>query len=396
MGTTSWDQAQGLPPILTWCIALLSDDNRWQSVAGSGAVYDECRREGQQQLKEPHRTAAKADAWQAVVIQDFQRWLESADTSIYNCISLAQRRQIRSWLAVPMQVDGKVRALMIAHSPHAHYFSAFRVRLMEHAAKRLLPLLAAAQREIRTRSAFTAAVMYEVKNDSHAALLLLKQIVAEHAPGPPSEALTDIYHYVEGLNALGQDALDVFQLGRGERFQDPTGPERDQTVILGDLLGGMTLGWVTLYEDTRLDIDLPEPLGRRRIRIIRASSFRRVARILMHNAFRHGREWVRIAVHLQESQNADTRLLIEVSNLAYEEIASSLAERLNLAIARLGSSPLARGRLGLAVARQLTTESGGTLGEFESASTNDEDLVTVKISLSWPIQSITENQDETT
>jgi hypothetical protein len=206
MGTTPWYQAQGIPPILTWCIALLGDDNRWQSVAGSGAVCEECRREGQQGLVEPHRTAAKTGAWQAIVIQDFQRWLENAGTSVYACLSPAQRQQIRSWLAVPTQVDGKVRALMIAHSPHAYYFSAFRVRLMEHAAKRLLPLLAAAQREIRTRSAFAAAVMHEVKHDSHAALLLLNQVMVETALKPPSQALTEVVHYVEGLNALGQAA----------------------------------------------------------------------------------------------------------------------------------------------------------------------------------------------
>ncbi|WP_141699116.1 response regulator [Candidatus Thiosymbion oneisti] len=393
LGTTSWDGIDGKPPISTWYIALLTDDTHWQAVAGVGDSYDQCRREGQQGLSEPHRIAVSTAAWQAVVVQDFQSWLEQTGDGPYRCIRDEQRRRIASWLAIPMQVDGKIRALMVVHSPHTCYFTAFRVQLLEQAAKRLLPLLAAAQREIRTRSAFTAAVMHEVKNDSHAALLLLREIEEKPRQSPSTEKLTELRHYLEGLNGLGQDALDVFQLGREEKIQDRREHDQDQIHVLGKLIEGMILGWRTLYEDTRLEIDFTEDLAHRRVEVMHALSFRRVGRVLMHNAFRHGRDWVRIRVELRQQGNNEEapRLVLTIANLAYDQVAGSLAEHLNLAEARIGSSPLARGRLGLAVARQLTTEAGGTLGKFETKPTGDEDEVQVRISLSWPIQLITEN-----
>lgn len=298
LGTTPWDGANGKTPLSTWYIALLTDEAHWQAVAGVGDAYDECRREGQQKLSEPHRTVISTEAWRAVVVQDFQAWLERTGDGPYRCIRDEQRRRMASWLAVPMQVDGKLRALMVVHSSHACYFTAFRVRLLEQTAERLLPLLAAAQRETRTRSAFTAAVMHEVKNDSHAALLLLREIEGKSAQPPNTSVLTELRHYLEGVNALGQDALDIFQLGRAERIQDRREQDKNQSHVLGELIKSMTLGWRTLYEDTELRTDLAENLARRRVKVMRALSFRRVGRVLLHNAFRHGRDWVRIGVEL--------------------------------------------------------------------------------------------------
>jgi DNA-binding NarL/FixJ family response regulator len=388
MGTSPRHHPRRAEPLGAWYVALLDGDDSWQSVAGTGSAYDHCRREGRQVLGEPHRTASRGHAWQAVVIQDFQRWLHRSGAEAYPCLDEDQRSALGSWLSVPMQVDGKVRGLMVAHSPHRHYFTAFRVRLMEHASKRLLPLLAAAHREARTRSAFTAAVMHEVKNDSHAALLLLEQLQAQDLPIATRETMIEIRHYLMGLNTMGQDALDVFQLGRGERFHGGGSTEQDQVLRLGELLDSMTLGWITLYETTRLDLSIPPDLHNQRIRLLRASAFRRVARVLMHNAFRHGRDWVHIRAELLPVANGDARLQIEVRNLADVQVASTLAEHLNLAIAKLGSSPLARGRLGLTVARQLTTESGGMLGDLEINESTVPDMVDVGVTLSWPIHAV--------
>jgi DNA-binding response OmpR family regulator len=386
MGTTPWLQSEEGHPISTWYIALMTDETHWQAVAGWGNTYEACRQYGGHELMEPHATAKAKDAWKATVVQNFQNWTQREPNHSYRYMKMDQVALIGAWLAVPIQVDGSVRALMVVHSPHAYYFTAFRVNLMENTAERLLSLLAAAERETRARSAFAASVMHEVKNDSHTALMILDQIQKEATSQVWAISLAEIRHHLEGLNALGQDTLDIFQLGLDKCIPIQSKPDKALSITMESLIKGTIVGWHILYPDTTLEREISEALATRKISITHHLAFKRVLRVLLHNAFRHGRQWVRIEVALDESHkvNGGGCLNITVKNLADEQMINNLTERLNPAISGLGSSPFIRGRLGLAVARQLVKEAGGFLDNLQLSKTNAGDTEAI-INLAWPI-----------
>nr|VFK39051.1 MAG: Signal transduction histidine kinase [Candidatus Kentron sp. SD]VFK43913.1 MAG: Signal transduction histidine kinase [Candidatus Kentron sp. SD] len=385
-GSTPWSQqAQKSLLISDWYLALISDD-AWQVVAGWGDAYEICRQHNGQMVNIPRDIVTTSKAWQAIVIQEFQTW--SKDVFAPSCIGDERYKAIGSWLAVPMQVEGKVRAWMVVHSPHAHYFTAFHIKLLEHAAQRLLPLLAAAQRETRARSAFTAAVMHEVKNDSHTALMVLDLVQQEmdrEVAGEVKEYLTEIRHHLEGLNTLGQDTLDIFRTGGNRRAQEWGDAERDITATLGNLLENSTLGWRGLYEDTEFQSDLPKELATCKVRIPCILDFKRVLRVLLHNAFRHGEDWVHMVIELQRDAHGDGKLKLTIRNGASDDVISDLRQTFGSAMDNPGASPLTRGRLGLAVAKQLTLEVGGSLSELQYTK-QDEDRGQTTICLHWPIE----------
>nr|VFK53932.1 MAG: Signal transduction histidine kinase [Candidatus Kentron sp. TUN]VFK55857.1 MAG: Signal transduction histidine kinase [Candidatus Kentron sp. TUN] len=377
------------PQVSSWCIVLISDGQThvsnspyWRVVAGWGNAYGECRANGGR-MDIPHAISTQGGPWKAVVIQNFQVWSEKAEDIHCECLSEKTREHIGSWLAVPMQVQGRIQALMVVHSPHAHYFTRFHSQLMERAAKRLLPLLAAALRETRARDAFTAAVMHEIKNESHGARLLVDRIQRKAEDTEWTRDLIKVRHYLDELNALGQDTLDIFRVGHGDRVRASKGKD-EGTTTLGKLIDNATLGWVTLYRDMEFDPRLPEELAAREMTIPHVQDFRRVLRVLLHNAFRHGRDWVRIAAQSKDGADGGTQIQLTVINRSYKDTVLPLDQALNSAIDRPSDSPQVGGRLGLVVAKQLATEAGGSLGTLQYTGEGNK-LGETKISMSWPV-----------
>lgn len=385
-GITPWpEQDEKGPPVSAWCIAIVDDRQGWQVVAVSGMAYESCRSNGGW-VGIPHAIAAQGEPWKAAVIQAFQAWSKTEEGAPCECLGDDMRHQIGSWLGVPMRVEGKTQALMVVHSPHACYFTQFHSQLMEYAAERLLPLLAAALRETRARNAFTAAVMHEVKNESHAARQLMDQVQCEAGETEWAKNLIEIRCYLDELNALGQDTLDIFRVGGGGRIQ-ASGNKKDEgatTTTLNRLLENATLGWRILYEDTKFDIQCPDELATRGIAIPHALDFQRALRVLLHNAFRHGRDWVRVAARLGDKTGGNHRLELTITNTAYRDMVASLAQTSDSAVDQPSASPMIRGRLGLVVARQLATEAGGVLGTLQYKE-GEGDSGRAEITLSWPV-----------
>nr|VFK29360.1 MAG: Response regulator receiver domain-containing protein [Candidatus Kentron sp. MB]VFK74762.1 MAG: Response regulator receiver domain-containing protein [Candidatus Kentron sp. MB] len=383
------EQSKKGAPISDWYLVLIIDDAHWQAVAGWGEAYETYRQQEEQMSGPPPRLVADQEAWKALMIQDFQSWSRKARGVSHNDTNGDGEtgKAIGSWLAVPMQAEGRIRAAMVVHSPHAHYFTAFHTRLMEDAARGLLPLLAAAMRETRARSAFTAAVMHEIKNDSHAALMLLDQAQGGDDQAVCAESLIEMRHHLESLNDLGEDTLDVFQIGRSRYIQKWRHDDRDMLTTPGELIKNAILGWHILYEDTKLDVQLPEDLAARKIRVSRTLAFKRVLRVLLHNAFRHGFDWVHVGVELQDGVDVAGELKLTIRNGAYDDVISNLNRTFGSATDNPGASPLIRGRLGLAVARQLTLEARGALSKLQYEQQN-EDEGEATIILSWPIRMV--------
>jgi hypothetical protein len=390
MGTSPWVPGGREPPISSWHIALKSDEKHWQAVAGWGAIYDACRQTGGHALGPPHSHAFDT-AWEAVVIQDYQAWRQrSADCC--GCVNDGQCRATGSWLAVPMKVAGDVRAMMVVHSPHPFYFTAFRVRLLENAAKRLLPLLAAALREVRARSAFAAAVMHEVKNDAHSALMVLDGVQAQAKGQPWATPLAEVRHHLEGLDLLGQDTLEIFRLGLSAHGRTRRSDDKDLSFVVKDLFANTFRGWEVLYDQTEVKMEIPADLARQTIRVSRALAFNRVMRVLLHNAFRHGFDWVNVSVALKGGGQDGRQLEMTITNPAYRDVASALAENVDFAGQALGASPLVRGRLGLAVARQLALDAGGNISELGLAPAADEQTE-ARVTLTWPVHLLNDTSE---
>lgn len=382
MGNTPCPPTARGSPISSWHIALKTDPDHWQAVAGFGAIYDSCRRYGGHVLTAPH-AHAMGNPWSAVVIQEYPAWRQSVQKCC-RCEHDERCQGTGSWLAVPMMVAGSVRAMMVVHSPHSFYFTAFRVELLESAAERLLPLLAAALREVRARSAFAAAVMHEVKNDAHSALMVLDTVQRGAKGEDWAASLAEIRHHLEGVELLGQDTLEIFRLGLSEHGRTRQGEDPEITSAVEDLIKSAVGGWDILYEDTKVTLNIPSGLAKRRFKVRRALSLKRVLRVLLHNAFRHGFDWVRVEVGLSGDTTDETWLRLTVINAAFGDVAAALADKVDLVTQGLGASPLVRGRLGLAVARQLALDAGGSIGELNLSASEDEETE-ARVTLNWPV-----------
>lgn len=371
--------------ISSWHITLETSDTRWQAVAGWGRDFDDCRRCGSRQIQEPHGAAFSATPWKAMVIQDYRKWIETAANSCA-CDHRHQCHDIGSWLAVPM-IIGQKRALMIVHSPCAYYFTEFSSELMEHAAKRILPLLFIILSAVRVRATFALAVMHEVKNDAHAALLLLNEMQQSAQPESWVPALAEVRHHLEGLELLGQDTLDLFRVGLGAHNVDRQPDDKDTTVNLKEFFAGVILSWNILYEETEARLALSTDLLEQRVTIHRPLAFKRVLRTLLHNAFRHGRDWVSIRIVLdnKEESNGISTLTIAISNPIPSELADALGELGDPTGATTSSSPLTRGHMGLAVSKQLCADAGGTLEDLKTSAADDEEIVQANVTVHWPV-----------
>lgn len=386
-GTTPWKEKYDESPLSCLYIALLTGESCWYPVAGSGKAYQLLRAMGESQTTEPHRTLFGRQAWTPIAIQDFQAWLTYAPSAPYQGLLPEVLDGVKGWAAVPMQVEGRVAALLVAHTPHPNYFTELRLKLLKQAAQRLFPLLAAAQRETRARSALTASLMHEVKNDAHAAAMMLNRFREEFWQ-ENNTILSELAHYLDGLEAMGRNSLDVFQLGRPDRIEAREQQQKSVIFQLSDLRDALIKGWDTLYERTKINSTISTDA---RIEVEHATAFRRVLRILMHNAFRHGRDWVRLTLTLRtiDGHPDRDRLEITVANLGVRKVALGLSEQAHPAISGVGVSPLARGRLGLVVARQLVTEAGASLSPLEfDREGDDESYVEVTVQLNWPVRAL--------
>lgn len=393
LGNTTYSNNM-LPAIASWQVVHIRRSQYWHAVAGDGEVHCACNRLGDIPLQHQNLlNASRGEPGQAVVIQDFRTWqpnLEaSGNVAEGVCVGCSSQvcRTMGSWLAVPIALNKQVAALMVVHSPHAYYFTALRVELMETAAKRILPLLAAAIREEQRSSVLAVSVMHEVKNEAHTALMSL----TPQGPDGPTATLLDtetLRFHLENLQTIGQDALDVFRLGLHSKSEGtPDGVESELTLTPKQLLTSQLHGWSLFYDDKAITLHCEEPWAEQKLRISRPVSLKRALRALLHNAFRHGEASVSINVNVDVKENANVgdqaRLVITIANPADRRIAEVLCQKSGAAGR---PAPSISSHLGLAISRQLSSDAGGSLSAFAAtAIAGRDDWVEVAITLSWPV-----------
>lgn len=387
-------------PLSGWYLALAQDDEQWLAVAGGGSIYRKYQEHGSPlPMFPPHRQAFSCEFWQAQAIQDFQAWLASGKGAGQGELPKSYRflaeevKGVGSWLAVPMPLEDSGRALMVVHSPYRFHFTKLRCHLLEDAARRLLPPLAAALQQSKVRGAFTAAVMHEVKTDAAAALLHCEALEdywnthPELCDAETTQRLNMLRHYLEGLSELGRDFLDVLRPGGGAgmRFQEDLDYELglSQQVIARDWLENLLRPWRWLY-DTQRQVSVIDTIGQRLLRLPAPMMLRRVARALLQNAFRHGETEIVLRLALLDGGSS---LELTITNCAHADVAAGIQVGARAVTAQIGPVPQARARVGLANAIRLTQAVKGTLRiEHEPfMGKSEDDLVQVKAELCWPL-----------
>ena len=404
-------------PISDWYLALDLGQDQWQAVAGNGSAYERYREHSSPiEMLAPHKESFQAELWKSQVIQDFSAWFEKicSDTSedfSRSCLWLRQSQErIGAWLAIPMELEGHLKALMVVHSPYRFHFTALRCSLLESAARRLLPPFASAVAESRIRGAFAAAVMHEVKNDAATAILHCERLEKEIISLPVErsavlEELTMLRHYLEGLNELGRDFLDILRPSSDDPSRGDDNLAREieqlQTVKIADWFENQLKPWRWLYGDLR-KIDLNNISGdgaseSDQIILCAPILLKRVFRVLLQNAFRHGEICVLIEWKISGSETADCAaeswLELTITNPAYESVAMSLKGGVSSASSQIGPSAQARARVGLTNADSLTKSMGGKLTfEVENdkeiskdGALGDEAMKKVSAHLRWPL-----------
>lgn len=394
-------------PLSGWYIALAQGKEQWVAVAGEGPIYYKYQAHGSPlPMLPPHRHAFDGKLWQAQAIQDFQAWLAQSNESRHGELPEPYRfladevSGIGSWLAVPMPLQGSGHALMVVHSPYRFHFTELRCHLLHDAARRLLPPLAAALLQSKVRGAFTAAVMHEVKTDAHAALLHCEEL-EEHwnthpelRDGESMQRLGMLRHYLEGLSELGRDFLDVLRPDGDAttRFQEDLEYEmgQSQQIVAGEWLDNLLRAWRWLYRDR--PVSVTDAIGEVPLRLPAPMLLRRVARVLLQNALRHGEGG--IALHLALA-DAGRYLQLTITNLAHADVVAGIQGGASAVTAQIGPAPQARARVGLANAHRLTQAVKGSLRiEHEPFKKKREDgLLQVQAVLCWPLTH-TQSQNE--
>lgn len=396
-GSCQLDLAK-ISPLTGWYLALALGQDEWLPIAGAGEAFCAYRSQGGPlPLLPPHKQALKGEAWIPQPIQDFHSWHQTnaapPDEAFF---SVTLSNSIGSWLGVPMQLEGSVRALMVVHSPYRYHFTRLRCHLLKDAAQRLLPPLAAAVQESKVRGAFTAAVMHEVKNDAAVALRHCEWL-GEHVRNQTGESgieqrLDMLRHYLEGLEQLGRDFLDVLRPNGDaqSRYQDDIEYELSQraSVKPGAWLENQLRPWRWLYDDTPLEIQVD--VADNEICLAAPMLLRRVSRVLLQNAFRHGEGRVEISLSTKQYGGRDC-LALCIANPSYASVAMGL--RGGAGVAQIGVASQARARVGLSNAGRLAKAVGGNLEvdhkECEPAGHNGtfeiEAMHRVFAHLLWPL-----------
>lgn len=388
-------------PLNGWYLALRLGENTWQAIAGAGEVYEAYRLHGRAlPLSQPQALALGQREWNKTVIQDFSSWFERA-IGAYSDFLLSDYAflgecplKIGAWFGIPIPLGVEGEGVMVVHSPYRFHFTEMRCRLLREAAKRLLPPLVSALRESKTRSAFTGAVMHEVKNDAASAMLECEALERELAAGDAGRVeqhLGMLKHYLEGMDKLGQDFLNVLRPDPSTILvEDDLEYELGQTdrIVVGPWVENLQRPWAWLY---------PERLGRiedkteGHILIVPAHVWlRQVTRVLLQNAFRHGAGPVNVFLE-KVCRDGRPLLSITVSNPAYSSVAQGVAPGGCTALSHIGPAAQAGTRVGLLHAKELAHAVQGSLltrhEPIESLKSNDSDdpLLRFTAYLIWPL-----------
>ncbi|RQP22973.1 ATP-binding protein [Piscinibacter terrae] len=391
-----------------WYLVTLVNDDQWQAVAGSGQAYTVFREAGPLELAGPHAHAV-AKARQALQRVSADGSPQVPEPTVYQDIDgrlvdelkralprssvtriAAMLDATRTWVAVPMVFDGGASALMVLHFDGTHAMHSVKLDLVAHAAKRLLPPLLVALSEEFRRENWTSAVVHELKTDSLALLGYQEEFKERHgAVVKRDEDLRLIQHLAEGLAALAQDYLAVMH-------EQVVPSDDDRSSELNEVFREALWPWLAFYRRHAVklawqpispdDVDterMPAPTWWPEAHLVQAPQFRRVLRVLLHNAFRHGAGQVRISGRWKTLGERRLFVLLVVNSCRLED-ARTAPSGLHTYAAQVKPTHVRR-TLGLENAYRLARDAGGTINTRIKVQDEAAGKAIFAVQLRWPV-----------
>ena len=352
-------------PILNWFFVVERNQDRMDMPAGAGNLWRLYQDEPQGMAKSSLVQRLLNDSnpdWSFLVVQDYQHWRQQDPEALEPAWKAyaVELAKVKTWVAVKLpSQSGFAPGLMVVHigdTKDAAWASV--LHLLVVTAQRLFPPFMLALSEQHERTAWAAAVVHEIKTDA----LVLQQLVKQARDEPSSMAtlmprLLDLAH---GIDNLSRDFLSTLD----ERFDRPVPDESAAAwVDVGEQLTTALAPWRLRYPHIECTPDFSH-LGQAPIHLAAHRLWRRVIRVLLHNAFRHGRVQVEVKAVL-----AGNHLQLTVRNLASADAVTQLQLTHHQQLGDL-NAPFARMRVGLRNARLLCKEGGrciaGTHGDGET------------------------------
>lgn len=326
--------------------------------------------------------------WTFRTVQDYPTWRQ--DNPVIPVAGVEQRVQdelalVRTWVGIRLpQQQGFPKAMMVVHiSDATHSAWTTVLQLLVIAAQRLYPAFMLALADEHERSAWAASVVHELKTG--AATMHQSLRLAAQKPNAQIKftRLIDIAH---GLENLSSDYLSFLDPKHAlfDNSDMPAAPVR----VLEQVYHALA-PWTDRYPQRAYQVDPTDLVTDQEMRLAAPHLWRRVIRVLLHNAFRHGKQDVAVKI----ARRGD-RLQLTVTNAAGQDAIAQL-------IAAHGSgrgpitAPYATVRVGMRAALRLCRAAGAGL-DWHAGEPDPDGLQQVKHELSWPVQPATTGQGTAT
>ncbi len=376
-------------PVLNWLFVTQRDASQVDVPAGAGALFHHYAEHGGalplvgplRQLFDPNTVAwtlyveQEHDAWWREHGDDLARkWPSRGWSATQKQQALNELREVKTWVGIRLpRAAGFSTAVMVVHlggKPNQAWVSV--LHLLVQAAKRLYPPFLLAQSERLERIAWSAAVMHEMKTET-ATLNTEFEALEKELKDKDDPLLVSMRATVQSVNDLAVDYLRNLD----ESYEQPRQNElRAETVNVDETLHRA----LAPFAVTHSAVNLQQADFNAGTRTLKAPAlWRRVVRVLLHNAFRYGDRRVWLAARCEGEE-----LLVSVQNDARHDAVEEL-KTLNLQEIRTGRAAYLRLRVGLRSAHILARDAEASL-EGPKFETTAQGSATVAFELRWPLQ----------
>jgi len=389
------DQGTGAgPTIKTWLFATAHGKDNIDVPAGAGEQWEARYRVGDPgswpRRPELQRLMGDDGAldWDFWSIPDYQSVLqrELPDLEKRDRIVGKKANEIGSWLAIRMPaVEGFQRTVMVLHFLEKDAPTASVIELAITAGKRLFAPLMLAFSERREFSHWGAAVMHEMKTEIP--MLVTDLETAQTQADPDSIMSTRLGVIREQARSIEGLALDYLAtLDPTAALVDQQALERLDALKIDEELEKLLQRWEQMYPHLHV---VRKELSTRTVPLHAYRVWRRVLRVLLHNAFRHGRGTVEV-----EAVTTASHLIVTLRNGATPVSLQQLREVIEGSGGqRKTPTAYVRRRIGLHTAYRLCKSVGAQVRITCSPENAEPGLVVQR--LRWPKEPPTASQPET-
>lgn len=366
--------------VRNWFFATEFDEKHIEVPAGAGPIWDVYQRVGQPLSKSSLVQRLWHDDlpdWVFLTVQDYPEWQGRntvATPPKHESAVRDELAKVKTWVGIRLpQQQGFPRAMMVVHISDATCAAWSTVlHLLVTAAHRLYPPFMLALADEHERSAWAASVVHELKTSAATMHQALKQSKSLAASSLNFTRLIDIAHGIENLSRDYLSFLDP-KYALFDANDLPAG-----NVAVKDQLHHALKPWTDRYPTRQCVLDTSALDDRNEQQVAAHHLWRRVIRVLLHNAFRHGKGTVSVRLDIR-----DHHLVLEVMNQAGPDAVAQLIAA-HSALRGPISAPFATVRVGMRAARLLCRAAKAAL-DYAIECPESGEQCQVLHCLSWPL-----------